>query len=167
MDYNKFVYVSYISAKPDELWKALIDPKTTRKYWQHENISDWKPGSRWEHRRSGKEGALLLVGKVIEFSAPRRLVLTWAFAADEEHEDKHTRVRIDIESYHKVVRLMVTHDLLEPGSEMQRSIMEGWPKVISSLKSLMEIGKPLPELWDKPRGLERGKGRAHALSKRS
>lgn len=149
MEYTKFVYVTYISAKADELWKALIDPKTTKKYWQHENISDWKPGSRWEHRRSGKGGTPLLLGKVIEFSAPRRLVLTWAFAADEEREDKHTRVRIDIESYHKVSRLAVTHDHLEPGSEMLRGIIEGWPKVISSLKSLMEVGKPLPVLWEK------------------
>jgi uncharacterized protein YndB with AHSA1/START domain len=150
MDNTKFVYVTYISAKPDEIWKALIDPKTTKKYWQHENISEWKPGSRWEHRRSGKgKGAPLLVGKVIEFSAPRRLVLTWAFAADEENEGKHTRVRIDIESYRKVARLIVTHDLLELNSEMHRGIMEGWPKVLSSLKSLMEVGKPLPELWEK------------------
>ena len=149
MDNTKFVYVSYISARADEIWKALIDPKTTKKYWQHENISDWKPGSRWEHRRPGKGGAPLLVGKVIEFSAPRRLVLTWAFAADEGHEDKYTRVRIDIESYRKVARLIVTHDLLEPNSEMLKSIIEGWPKVISSLKSLMEVGKALPQLWEK------------------
>jgi hypothetical protein len=46
-----------------------------------------------------------------------------------------------------VVRLTVTHDQLEPGSEMLRSIMEGWPKVLSSLKSLLELGQPLPGLW--------------------
>lgn len=46
-----------------------------------------------------------------------------------------------------VVRLTVTHDRLEPGSEMQKGITDGWPKVLSSLKSLLETGSPLPKLW--------------------
>jgi hypothetical protein len=41
----------------------------------------------------------------------------------------------------------VTHDRLAPGSEMLEGITEGWPKVLSSLKSLLETGRPLPELW--------------------
>ncbi len=30
---------------------------------------------------------------------------------------------------------------------MPESITMGWPKVLSSLKSLLEVGRPLPELW--------------------
>jgi uncharacterized protein YndB with AHSA1/START domain len=147
MDKSHFVYVTYISTSPEKLWNALIDPKTTVKYWQHVNMSDWKSGSRWEHRRSDKKGTLDLVGKVIEFSQPRRLILTWAFPADEAREGKHTRVTIEIEPFMEVVRLTVTHDQLEPGSEMHQGITEGWPKVLSSLKSLLEVGRPLPKLW--------------------
>ena len=58
----KFVYVTYISAPPKKLWNALIDTKITPQYWQHENVSDWKPGSRWEHRRSEPGKKLDLVG---------------------------------------------------------------------------------------------------------
>ncbi len=147
MDKPQFVYVIYISTSPEKLWNALIDPKMTRKYWQHENVSDWKPGSKWEHRSSDKERTLKLVGKVVESSPPPRLLLTWAFPADEAHEEKHSRVTFEIEPIGDVVRLTVTHDHLEPGSEMLRGITEGWPKVVSSLKSLMEVGRPLPQLW--------------------
>lgn len=147
MDKPQFVYVTYISTTPEKLWNALIDPKITKKYWQHENVSDWKPGSKWEHRSSGKERTLKLVGKVIESSPPRRLVLTWAFQVDEAREERHSRVTFEIEPIRDVVRLTVTHDRLEPGSEMLRGITEGWPKVLSSLKSLLEVGRPLPELW--------------------
>jgi uncharacterized protein YndB with AHSA1/START domain len=73
--------------------------------------------------------------------------LTWAFPADGAREEKHSRVTFEIEAIGDVVRLTVTHDRLEPGSEMLRGITEGWPKVLSSLKSLMEVGKPLPKLW--------------------
>jgi uncharacterized protein YndB with AHSA1/START domain len=147
MDKPQFVYVTYISTTPEKLWKALIDAKMTKKYWQHENISDWKPGSKWEHRSFDKERTLKVAGKVIESSPPRRLVLTWAFPADEAREEKHTRVTFEIEPLGDVVRLTVTHDRLEPDSEMLKRITLGWPKVLSSLKSLLEVGRALPELW--------------------
>jgi uncharacterized protein YndB with AHSA1/START domain len=73
MDKPEFVYVTYISTTADKLWNALIDPKMTTQYWQHVNVSDWKPGSKWEHRQAGKDGALRLVGKVIESTPPRNL----------------------------------------------------------------------------------------------
>jgi uncharacterized protein YndB with AHSA1/START domain len=147
MDKPQFVYVMYVATTPEKLWNALIDAKVTAQYWQHENISDWKPGSRWEHRESNKERKLKLIGKVIEFSPPRRLVITWADPADEKREEKHSRVTFDIEPMRDVVRLTVTHDLLEPGSDMLKGISEGWPKVLSSMKSLLEAGRPLPKLW--------------------
>jgi uncharacterized protein YndB with AHSA1/START domain len=86
-----------------------------------------------------------LVGKVVEFSPPRRLVLTWAAPADAANEGKHSRVTFDIEPLSDTVRLTITHDQLEPGSEMERSIAEGWPKVLSNLKTLLETGRPLPK----------------------
>jgi uncharacterized protein YndB with AHSA1/START domain len=147
MDKPQFVYVTYIATSPEKLWKALIDPAMTTKYWQHVNVSDWKPGSRWEHRGADKERELKLVGKVIESSPARRLVLTWAFPADEAREEKHTRVTFEIEPIGDVVRLTVTHDRLEPDSKMLDGITKGWPKVLSSLKTMLEVGKPLPKLW--------------------
>jgi len=45
------------------------------------------------------------------------------------------------------VRLTVTHDTFAPGSDMLAPITAGWPKVLSSLKSLLEVGRPLPQLW--------------------
>src|SRR5439155_23227770 len=125
----------------------LLDAKLTAQYWQHENVSDWKPGSRWEHRRGGKNGPLDLVGKVVESVPPKRLVITWAFPADESRPEKHSRVTFEIEPYRGVVRLTVTHDQLEPGSDMLEGITKGWPKVLSSLKSLLEVGQALPTLW--------------------
>jgi uncharacterized protein YndB with AHSA1/START domain len=146
MDKPQFVYVTYIATSPEKLWNALLDP-TTAQYWQHQNLSDWKPGSQWEHRACDDKGTLRLVGKVLESSPPRRLVLTWASPADAAREEKHSRVTFEIEPIGDVVRLTVTHDRLEPGSETLQAIMKGWPKVLSSLKSLLEVGRPLPKLW--------------------
>jgi len=71
MDKPEFVYVTYIATSPEKLWNALLDPEMTAKYWQNENVSDWRPGSRWEHRGIDKDRTRRLVGKVLESSPPR------------------------------------------------------------------------------------------------
>jgi uncharacterized protein YndB with AHSA1/START domain len=147
MERPRFVYVTYIQSTAEKVWDAIRDPKMTRAYWHNDNISDWKPGSRWEHRTSDAERSLKLVGKVVEVDPPRRLIITWAFPADEPRADKHSRVTFDIEPYRGVVKLTITHDQLEAGSEMLEGITRGWPIVLSSLKSLLETGKALPKLW--------------------
>jgi hypothetical protein len=43
-----------------------------------------------------------------------------------------------------VVRLTVTHDGFALGSRVLPAISEGWPAVLSSLKTLLETGSPLP-----------------------
>jgi uncharacterized protein YndB with AHSA1/START domain len=94
---------------------------------------------------------VVLVGKVIEIDPPRRLVLTWADPADTGTEARHSRVTFDIEPLSGTVRLTVTHDRLEPGSEMERDITRGWPAVLSSLKTMLETGEPLAGFeWYRP-----------------
>jgi hypothetical protein len=58
-------------------------------------------------------------------------------------------VTFDIVPYQDMVRLTVTHEELEPGSGMDTGIRQGWPIVLSSLKSLLETGKGL-DVFAKP-----------------
>ena len=147
MEKPRFVYVTYIATTPETLWNALLDSKFTRQYWQHDNVSDWKTGSKWEHRRADAEGTVDLVGQVVECVPPKRLVLTWAAPADAGRADRRSRVTLEIEPFRGLVKLTVTHDQLEAGSDMLAKISRGWPMVLSSLKSLLEGGKALPPLW--------------------
>lgn len=138
---SQFVYVTYISTTPEKLWNALIDAEMTKKYWwNHRNASDWKVGSTWQHQDYDDAARVDIVGKVVESKPPRRLVITWAYPADAANEAKHSRVTFEIEPQADCVRLSVTHDELEPGSDMLRGITRGWPGVLSSLKSLLETG---------------------------
>jgi uncharacterized protein YndB with AHSA1/START domain len=141
MNKERFVYVTYIATTPEKVWKALIDGELTRQYWQGENVSDWKTGSKWKHVRPNAAGTVRVVGEVLESVPNKRLVMTWANPSDEADATKHARLAIDIEDTGEVVRLTITHDELEP--EMARSISNGWPVVLSSMKSLLETGRAM------------------------
>ena len=45
---SQFVYVTYIRTTPEKLWRALIEPEFTRRYWMATTQeSEWKPGASW------------------------------------------------------------------------------------------------------------------------
>jgi len=151
MDKPKFVYVTYIASAPEKVWNALRDSEMTRKYWGNRvNASDWKVGSRWEHRDHDDPKLLDIVGKVVESNPPRCLVLTWAEAKDQARPAAYSRVTFEIEPIGDAVRLTMTHEEFEPGSDVLTRVSYGWPVVLSSLKSLLETGKPIS--WTTPRG---------------
>jgi uncharacterized protein YndB with AHSA1/START domain len=138
-----FVYVTYIRSTPEKVFEAITQPEIARRYWGHENISDWKPGSGWQHIRANEQRTVQLVGKVVEVVPPARLVITWASPSEAANPDSYSRVSFDIATYEDMVRLTVTHDELEAGSGMANGIQRGWPIVLSSLKSLLETGQGL------------------------
>jgi uncharacterized protein YndB with AHSA1/START domain len=139
MDKPKFIYVTYITTTPEKLWNALRDGSMTRQYWGNRiNDSDWKVGSKWQHRDIDDPKLVDVVGKVVESDPPRRMVLTWAFPADEVRPEAHSRLTFELTPFGDAVRLTVTHEDFEPGSEMLQKISYGWPIVLSSLKSLLE-----------------------------
>lgn len=147
---TSFVYVTYIFSTPQKVFEAITKPDVARRYWGHENVSDWNPGSKWEHVLANDERSVELVGKVIEVAPPRRLVISWANASQAADPASHSRVTFDIEEYDSMVRLTVTHDELEAGSGMAKGISKGWPIVLSSLKSYLETGRAI-DVFAKPK----------------
>lgn len=140
---TSFVYVTYILATPEKVFEAITKPEIARRYWGHENVSDWQPGSRWEHVRADEKREVQLVGKVIEISPPRRLVISWANESQQHDPTKTSRVSFDVEPHGEMVRLTVSHDDLETGGGMDKGIRRGWPLVLSSLKSFLETGRAI------------------------
>ncbi|MGB3643382.1 MAG: SRPBCC family protein [Mesorhizobium sp.] len=147
---TSFVYVTYIQSTPQKVFEAITKPDLARRYWGHENVSDWQPGSNWEHVRANEQRTVELVGKVVEVSPPTRLVITWANASQVSDPDAQSRVTFEIEEYDSMVRLTVTHDELEAESGMAKGISKGWPIVLSSMKSFLETGQGL-DVFAKPK----------------
>lgn len=140
---TSFVYVSYIRSTPEKAFEAITRPELARSYWGHENVSSWEPGAPWQHVRAGSERTVELVGEVVESVPPSRLVITWANASQADDPSAYSRVTFAIEEYQGMVRLTVSHDDLVADSGMARGVSQGWPAVLSSLKSFLETGSGL------------------------
>ncbi len=139
-----YVYVTYIRAGAAQVWQALTDADLTARYWGHANVSDWQPGSAWEHRRTDGSGAVDVVGQVIEAEPPTRLVITFDDDPAVAGQREPSVVTFLVEPYEEIVRLTVTHEKLA-NQEMLGGISRGWPAVLANLKSLLETGETLPQ----------------------
>jgi uncharacterized protein YndB with AHSA1/START domain/DNA-binding transcriptional ArsR family regulator len=136
-DRPAYVYVTYIQSTPEQVWHALTDADLTARYWGHANVSDWQPGSPWEHRRTDGSGIADVTGEVLQSIPPRRLVTTWS------GDDEPSQVTFEIEPFHDIVRLTVTHENLDEADRAEAAA--GWAAVMANLKTLLETGRILSE----------------------
>ena len=158
MDKPEFVYTTYIRTTPEQLWQALTDPAFTTRYWEGITLeSDWKPGSTFTMKLGNGVTVADPAQVVLEADPYRRLSYTWhtftpewaaAYDISEEHRatfaaEPRSTVTFEIEPAGDYVRLTVVHDGFEPGSAVLTGISQGWPLVMSSLKSLLETGDAL------------------------
>jgi uncharacterized protein YndB with AHSA1/START domain/DNA-binding transcriptional ArsR family regulator len=153
-DRTEFHYTTYIRTSPERLWQVLTDPAFTAVWWQAITIdSTWETGApmAWTQRD------LIMAHPdqvVLEADPPRRLSFTWhtftpEWAAmigfDEERgrrlaAEPRTMATFELEPVGDLVKLDVTHGNLLPDGEVVQLITQGWPRVLSDLKTLVETG---------------------------
>ncbi|MET8853137.1 metalloregulator ArsR/SmtB family transcription factor [Amycolatopsis sp. NPDC004625] len=154
---NEFAYTTYINTTPEKLWQALTDPAFTRQYWGVSFETDWTAGSpmTWAERGAKTEHPEQVV---LESDPCRKLSYTWhtftAEWANANHIDAETLEKLQRESRTKVtftlepqgemVKLTVLHDGFDDDSTTLAMCSQGWPALLSSLKTLLETGVPLP-----------------------
>jgi uncharacterized protein YndB with AHSA1/START domain len=148
VDVSKFkpntVYVTYIAATPEKVWQGLTDPGFTRQYYGGLAV-DVEPKAGGSFRMLTPDGGVHISGEVVEWLPPRRFSCTWlvesmpGFAALPA-----CLVSYDIEQTGEAVRLTMTeaHSWDIPDAILSGG-RQGWPAILSSLKSLLETGVPL------------------------
>jgi uncharacterized protein YndB with AHSA1/START domain len=137
---SKFVYVTFIRTAPEKLWAALTSPEFMRQYWFGVTLNtDWKVGSPWT--LTYPDGRMTDAGEVLEFDAPRRLVLKWRHELRPElNAEGDARCTMELESTAGAVKLTITHTIDRAESKLIEAVSGGWPKILSNLKSLLETG---------------------------
>jgi uncharacterized protein YndB with AHSA1/START domain len=143
----KFVYVIYIASTPEKVFQALTSSEMSKRYWSDNYVeSEWKIGSPFSLRLARHEKQDI-TGEVLEFDPPRRLAYTFHPHHDGLESEGASRVTFEIAPQQDQVKLTVVHDRFEVGSKVLESISQGWPHVLSSLKSYLESGKGIVAPW--------------------
>jgi uncharacterized protein YndB with AHSA1/START domain len=155
VDTSKFkpntVYVTYIASTPEKVWQALTDPAFTRQYFGGFAIEvEPKQGGAFCLRQP--DGRVHMSGRVVEWAPTKRFSCTWLIEGMPEFRElPECLVTYDIEQAGGAVKLTVTEsnswdipDAILAGGRA------GWPAILSSLKSVLETGKPLDIKMEPP-----------------
>ena len=141
------VFATFIRATPDAIWRAITESEFTLQYYYASTVeSDWTAGSPYRYRIQGNPA---IEGEVLEADRPHRLVMSFHATWDEKvAADSPSRHTWEIEEIAPgVCRVTVVHDLLEGRDATAASVLaaDGWPFILSGLKTLLETGRPLTE----------------------
>ena len=147
---SKYVYVTYIRTTPQKLWDALTKPEFQKQYWfgMHQDC-DWKKGSSWAMKFT--DGRTADAGEILEVDPPRRAVIKWRNEFRPElTAEGFSQCTYEIEPDGDICRLTVTHEIGVADSKLLVAVSGGWPRILSSLKTLLEGGEPLPRTHSAP-----------------
>jgi len=140
----KFVYVTYIRATPEAIWDALTRPEIQRQFWYgvHQE-SEWKTGASWTMYMP--DGRVADQGEILEAERPRKIVIKWRNEFRPELKDcGDTRCTYEIVPAGEVTKLTIVHEATAAGQAMIDAVSQGWPMILSGLKTLLETGQGLP-----------------------
>jgi len=140
----QYGYEIYIGAPIEKVWQGLTDADFTRQYVYGTRLqSSLKKGSTYAFVGDGD--FKVVDGKIIEVEPNRRLAMTWR-AHWDANVSKDPESRVTYELYNagaNATKLRVLHDQFENETATYKGSAEGWPLMLSSLKTLLESGKPL------------------------
>ncbi len=136
---TRLVHEIFIRTTPERLFQALTDGELTRQYYFGTTVeSSWVAGTPYAYRRP--DGTAMIEGTVVEADPPHRLVMTFHPRWDGP-EEGISRVTIEVVPEGDVCRLTLIHDQLAvPETD---GLREGWNRILSSLKSLLETERAI------------------------
>ncbi len=138
------VYTIYIASTPEKVWRALTTAEFSRKYFSGNAVEvDLKIGGPFVVRQP--DGSVHISGEVIECDPPHRLTVTfnvnWPALVEKLGP---TLVTYEIEQAGEAVRLTLIQAHDRPiDDDILSGGRQGWPAILSSLKSLLETGQAL------------------------
>jgi uncharacterized protein YndB with AHSA1/START domain len=139
-----YTYEIYIAAAPGKVWKGLVDGEVTKQYVYGTRLeTTLKKGAPYAYVGDG--GFKVVDGEILDMEPEKRLVMTWkAHWDDAVAKDRASRVTYELAAAGaSTTKLRLVHDDFERETATYKGSVEGWPLMLSSLKSILETGTPL------------------------
>jgi uncharacterized protein YndB with AHSA1/START domain len=133
-------FVFYIGASPDRVWEGFVSAASNRVIFGGAELeAELKPGGAMNWVGPGPDGkpTPYVRGEVLQSEPPKLLQYTFAIGSS----DKISRVTIELLPESEATRVSVTHDQWAEDDTGYTHSADGWPRVLSRLKTLIETGK--------------------------
>jgi len=152
MTMEDLTYVTYVAAKPEEVWNAFLSPEGTKAVFFGSVLrSTFEIGSRYEYVGPGSEGdeTVHVYGTVLEFE-PYRLMSFTEHAGPsyrDNHAELETRMTLTLEPMGGCTKLTLVNDKWPDNHPSYESTKQSWPMILSNMKTYIETGKTLDFGW--------------------
>ena len=133
-------FVFYIAAPPEKVWEGFVSPESNRVLFMGAELeADLKPGGSMNWVGTAPDGKRMTYvrGDVLQSEPPKLLQYTFAIGASS----KFSRVTIELVPETEATKVSVTHDQWAEDDSAYAATADGWPRILSRLKTLIETGK--------------------------
>src|SRR5215469_17871598 len=129
-------YVFYIAATPEKVWEGFLSRESNRIIFSGAEFqADLKPGGALAWVGPGPDGKPMTYvrGKVLRFEPPK--LFQYHFVTGPN--DKFSRVTLELVPETEATKVTVTHDEWSDDDATYSACADGWPRILSRLKTLL------------------------------
>lgn len=134
------VFTFYIAAPIEKVWDGFVSKEANATIFMGADFEiDLRPGGAMTWSGPGKDGkpTRYVTGEVVRVEAPR--LLEYRFGMGDGADKSHMVITLTPET--EAVQVVVTNDEFGDDDKAHAPNADGWPRILSRLKTLLETGK--------------------------
>ena len=133
------VFTYYIAAPVERVWDGFVSKEANRTIFGAEFDVDLRPGGvmAWSGPSRDGKPTRYVTGEIVRAEAPT--LLEYKFGMGDGAVMSHVRIELTPES--EAVKVVVTNDEWPDDGPAYAQNADGWPRILSRLKTLLETGK--------------------------
>lgn len=141
-------YVTYIGAKPEDVWQIFVKPEATKAIFFGSILeSTFEAGAPYHYVGPGNDGdeTVHVYGKVLAYEPYRLMSFTEHPGPSyrDNHAELETRVTMTLETVGDCTKLTLINDRWPENHPSYENTKESWPMILSNIKTYVETGKTL------------------------
>ena len=140
MSKEPLVFTFYIAAPLEKVWEGFVSKEANQKIFMGAVFElDPRPGGVITWSGPGKDGkpTRYVTGEVVRFDPPR--LFEYRFGLGDGKVMSRVKIALTPES--EAVKVVVTNDDWTDDDPTYAANADGWPRILSRLKTLLETGK--------------------------
>ena len=134
------IFTYYIAAPVEKVWNGFVSKEANQTIFMGADFEvDLRPGGAMTWSGPGKDGKPMryVTGEVLRVEPPR--LFEYKFGMGDGAV--MSRVKVELTPETEAVKVVVTNDGFDEDDPAYAQNAEGWPRILSRLKTLIETGK--------------------------